>query len=216
MRSRAQLEGLELLHTQPLQHFTLSIHPLRNWYIKDALDATVKFTERPGRGERNKPRNALTSAFGAEAGLMAVSARIGGVEGKMRRIVALVAQRLPEAAPEGGCEPFRGIFCSDVVRFAQPTKAEAKGITDPVVKTKLLVAVIEHEADAFSSGTLHLWGYDAMAFAQLNSTARTRSRVAKSVRQFGESWRSRQESGADCAVERALVAHDKGRQRHAG
>jgi hypothetical protein len=98
MRSRAQLEALELLRTQPLQHFTLSIHPLRNWHIKDALDAIVKFTERPGRGERNKPRNALTSAFGAETGLMAVSARIGGVEGKMRRIVCA---RCPAAS--GGC-----------------------------------------------------------------------------------------------------------------
>jgi hypothetical protein len=84
MRSRAQLEALELLRTQPLQHFTLpTIHPLHNGHINDALDATAAFTERPDRVERNKPRNALASAFGAETGLMAVSARIGGVEGKM-------------------------------------------------------------------------------------------------------------------------------------
>jgi hypothetical protein len=47
----------------------------------------------------------------------------------------------------------------------------ADGITDHVVKTKLHVAVIEHEAGAVSSDTLHPWGYDAMALAQLNSTA---------------------------------------------
>jgi hypothetical protein len=39
MRSRAQLEALELLRTQPLQHFTLPIHPLHNWHVSDALDA---------------------------------------------------------------------------------------------------------------------------------------------------------------------------------
>ena len=82
MRSRGKLEFLELLRTQPLHHFTLSIYPFHNWHDNDVLDGTVKFTERPGRGERNKPRNALASAFGAESGLMAVSARIDGVERK--------------------------------------------------------------------------------------------------------------------------------------
>jgi hypothetical protein len=72
---------------------------------------------------------------------MAVSARIDGVEGKVRRVVALVVQRLPEAAPGDDCEPFRGIFRSDMVHFAQPTTAVAKGTTDHVAKTKLHVAV---------------------------------------------------------------------------
>jgi hypothetical protein len=68
----------------------------------------------------------------------------------MRRAVALVAQRLPETAPESDCEPSRGIFRSNVFRFAQLTTAVAKGITDHAAKTKLHVAVIEHEAGAVS------------------------------------------------------------------
>ena len=92
---------------------------------------------------------------------MAVNARIGGAEGKVRRVfVALVAEQIPETSPVGDCEPFRGVFRLDSVCFALPTTAVAKGITDhrPRRQDKLHVAVVEDDAGAVSSGTLNPWG----------------------------------------------------------
>ena len=125
---RAKLDSLELVRTQPKESFALTIHPFQNWHVNGAaLDETTKFTERPARGERNKPRNALASAFRAESEIMAVCTQLGVVEGKMRRVVALVAARIPETPPVGDCEPFRGVFRSEPIQFAQPRTRRRSG-----------------------------------------------------------------------------------------
>ena len=109
------------------------------------MDATAKFTERPERGVKDRDRSSLARAFGAESGVMVVHARTQGATPPMKRLISKVAARLLSTTLVGDVGPFRGCFYPEELRFAVPTRAVAKVITECIIKTKMQLAVFSAE-----------------------------------------------------------------------
>ena len=92
-RSRTKLLAMEALAAASGELYQVSQCAFALFDVDDTLDATARPTGRAEKGI-NRVRTALTNAFKAESGVMAVLQRTGGISSEYTRLGQQVSDRL--------------------------------------------------------------------------------------------------------------------------
>ena len=98
----------------------------------------------------------------------------------MKRLINKVTARMLSTTPVGDVGPFRGCFYPEELRFAVPTRAVAKAITDCIIKTKMQLAVFSAEPTE-STETLHPWGWGAVVLTTMGVPIADNERIPHEI-----------------------------------